>query len=107
MIDFLLGAILGAVATLAFLHFKGNDPAKIPDLFIKLEQRIIAAMSQLVQDAFAAYQTAAAAHEAKAVAEAVAAKEAELQPQIDAAVASDAQADAAVIDAATSALTSG
>lgn len=49
MIDFILGAALGAVvASLIILHFKGETPAKATADFFGFEQRI----TKMLSDAF-------------------------------------------------------
>ena len=85
MIDFTIGAILGALAVYAYFHFKGETPAKALSDFSNLENRI----RTMISDALNELKANVDADKAKAVAEAVAA-----MPVPDVAAAQAAQESA-------------
>lgn len=90
MIDLITGAILGALGMYAYVHFRGENPAKAFSDLTTLETRIRSMITQAMQDALSALKTAMEADKAKAVADALAAHSP--QPAIDAAVAEDVAA---------------
>lgn len=75
MIDFLIGAIIGAISILAILHFTGRLSAKTDASFSTLETRI----RTMIADALNELKAAADAKEAAAVAAATAPAVAEAQ----------------------------
>lgn len=82
MIDFILGAVLGALAVLALYHFRGTDPAKALTTLSSIEQRIKA----MIADALNDLKTAVEASIAKAVSDALTAV-----PPVDTAAVAAAQ----------------
>lgn len=85
MIDFLIGAIIGAISAIAILHFTGRLSAKTDSSLSTLETRI----RTMIADALNELKAAADAKEAKAVSDAVTAATA---PAVAEAQAADEQA---------------